>query len=133
MKIFEICAIFFAILVIYGLAHPTKDQNQVFNQLNCGKRSVATGNVYGGEQIRVNSFPWLVAFIHRDKRTRKYFCGGSLVSPKHVVSGEKLLFKTKVKNLNLFIISPVFYPFSAFKLHTVFRTKGDQQLKHHRT
>jgi secreted trypsin-like serine protease len=55
----------------------------------CGKRTnVGQGNVVGGYHTRANSWPWLVALIHR--HTRQFFCGGSLVSERHVISGEVL-------------------------------------------
>jgi hypothetical protein len=55
----------------------------------CGRRTnVGLGNVFGGAHTRANSWPWLVALKHR--YTEKFFCGGSLVSERHVISGEVL-------------------------------------------
>lgn len=51
----------------------------------CGKRSVFDGNIFGGDHTEVNAWPWLVALRHNDV----FFCAGSLVSTKHVVSGNK--------------------------------------------
>lgn len=59
---------------------------QAKNTPKCGKSWKAVGTVRGGQPSTRNSFPWLVAFQLR--ATNKFFCSGSLVSEKHVVSGE---------------------------------------------
>lgn len=43
--------------------------------------------IYGGEKLSKNDveFPWLVAFHH--KSLDQFFCAGSLISAKHVLSG----------------------------------------------
>lgn len=53
--------------------------------LKCGKRGAIFGRIWGGENTELNAWPWLVAFRHLNN----FFCGGSLVSSKHVVSGMK--------------------------------------------
>jgi hypothetical protein len=53
----------------------------------CGLRSVGEGNVWGGENTKINAWPWLVAFLYRP--FEEFFCSGSLITAKHVVSGEK--------------------------------------------
>lgn len=52
----------------------------------CGKNVQIKGTVFGGSEILQNQFPWLVALF--DSTNKKFFCGGTLVSNKHVVSGE---------------------------------------------
>jgi hypothetical protein len=69
MKFKEILLIFVAIFVI------CVDANE-------NARSVIKGLL----QTRYNSMPWLVAL--RSKPTNAFFCSGSLISERHVVSGE---------------------------------------------
>lgn len=53
----------------------------------CGKRIAAVGNVWGGVATIVNSWPWVVTLQHLTAQGNKFFCAGSLVSDKHIVSG----------------------------------------------
>jgi Trypsin len=39
-----------------------------------------------GKEVRSNEWPWLVALVNWPKNS--FFCGGSLISSKHVISGE---------------------------------------------
>lgn len=55
--------------------------------LKCGERSGFVGNVWGGRPSTVNSWPWIVAFQYLTAKRNKFFCAGSLVSDKHIVSG----------------------------------------------
>jgi Trypsin len=53
---------------------------------SCGSKIGARGLSFGGEKVQSNEWPWLVALINWPKN--EFFCGGSLVSSKHVISGE---------------------------------------------
>jgi secreted trypsin-like serine protease len=66
------------------------------SKITCGKRSGVIGNIIDGESLRRGSFPWLVAF--RCLSTNQFFCGGSLVSDRHIVSGEETIYRF-IKNL----------------------------------
>lgn len=55
--------------------------------LECGLgKSEYEGFVFGGQPAAKGAWPWLVALIHR--KHEKFFCGGSLISAKHVLSGK---------------------------------------------
>lgn len=56
------------------------------NRENCGRRSGFIENSFGGEEVRRNSWPWLVAFVYW--QNEKFFCAGNLISEKHVLSGD---------------------------------------------
>lgn len=75
----------------------------------CGKRKGFVALSFGGEQARKNDWPWLVAFIHREKN--QFFCGGSLLGRKHVLSGEKV---------QICVRCLFHFKSNSFKLHTVF-------------
>jgi secreted trypsin-like serine protease len=52
----------------------------------CGQRGGVGGLIYGGEEVKRGDWPWTVAFVHKTKNT--FFCGGNLVSSKHVLSSK---------------------------------------------
>lgn len=54
-------------------------------QCGYGKSSFSAFAVGGGDSKKGN-WPWIVALIHIE--SKQFFCGGSLVSAKHVLSGE---------------------------------------------
>jgi secreted trypsin-like serine protease len=53
---------------------------------SCGRKNSFSLRIFGGEQVRSNEWPWLVALIYWP--TDKFFCAGSLISKNHVISGE---------------------------------------------
>lgn len=58
----------------------------------CGIQRAATmPSVFGSEKVEKDKheFPWLAALHHRSKRT--FFCSGSLISEKHILSGKTQL------------------------------------------
>lgn len=61
---------------------------QVRNEINkCGVQSSSFATrIFGGVETEKNEFPWLVAIHHR--AARSFFCAGSLISAKHVLSGK---------------------------------------------
>lgn len=52
---------------------------------SCGKRSGVVGTIFGGAEVKKNSWPWIVALYNRPQK--KFFCAGTLISQKHVLSG----------------------------------------------
>lgn len=56
---------------------------------SCEIPSVNRGLAIGGSEVARGSYPWMVAlmFLKEDKPPL-YFCGGSLISKKHVLTGE---------------------------------------------
>jgi secreted trypsin-like serine protease len=83
MKLKEFLLIFvrISVMITAGASETTAKQ-----LLKCGLRSAGSGDVVGGRHTRFNSWPWLVAL--RFKPTNAFFCGRSLISERHVVSGE---------------------------------------------
>lgn len=53
----------------------------------CGKgRSDFVGTIFGGKVTKKADWPWNVALIHR--QAERFFCGGTLISSKHILSGK---------------------------------------------
>lgn len=56
---------------------------------SCAFPEVRKGFVINGTQFERGSYPWMVALMYKkDFQPPKYFCGGSLISSTHVVTGE---------------------------------------------
>ena len=53
----------------------------------CGRKSFIAFRIFNGQQSEPNSWPWLVVFHHTPKNV--FFCGGSLITAKHVLTGKK--------------------------------------------
>lgn len=51
---------------------------------NCSNVPAAGGYIIGGEQIRPGEWPFLAALLF--KQTRTFFCGGNLITKKHVLT-----------------------------------------------
>lgn len=67
------------------------------SQDSCGVPSeVGTGLILNGETFAKNSWPWMVALLLRQKESEakqepKFFCAGTLISRKQVLTGELLI------------------------------------------
>lgn len=75
----------FAILIVFVAFTVNANPNRI--ERHCGKKDNSVGLVFGGENSTQNAWPWLAIF--QRVIDNQVFCGGSLVSVKHVVSGEK--------------------------------------------
>lgn len=52
----------------------------------CGQTKVNTGLMYFGNKISRGEFPFMCALHHIEED--RVFCGGTLVTSKHVITGE---------------------------------------------
>lgn len=56
----------------------------------CGQQIGYEAYIYNGKLTKKDEWPWLVGFIYKEHNS--VFCGGSLISKKHVLSGiEKVM------------------------------------------
>lgn len=54
----------------------------------CGRRAGVVGTIFGGSAVKKNSWPWITALF--DRAEDKFFCAGSLINSKHVLSGKAI-------------------------------------------
>ena len=54
----------------------------------CGRLQVATGLKVGGSKIERGEFPWMVALLSKLTNPPTFFCAGTLISSRHVVTGK---------------------------------------------
>ncbi|CRK96186.1 CLUMA_CG009615, isoform A [Clunio marinus] len=50
----------------------------------CGQQKILVNRIFGGDSTQPGEYPWLVAFYER--RSNTFFCAGSLISQKHILS-----------------------------------------------
>lgn len=51
----------------------------------CGNRAVGAELIVGGQNSTVNAWPWAAALF--SKTENSFFCPGTLISEKHVITG----------------------------------------------
>lgn len=67
-------------------SHHQPDSHSSTSNLICGKPAVTSsgGRVIGGDEARVNSWPWQVAIKHAQKNSAK--CAGSVIAPQWILT-----------------------------------------------
>lgn len=56
------------------------------NPDDCGQQEYSSGRIVGGIESENGEWPWLAAiFLHGPKRT-EFWCGGSLIGAKYVLT-----------------------------------------------
>ena len=56
------------------------------DNIDCGKRKLSRGRVWGGEEVERSSIPWQVAIFDHIHNEWQPVCGGTLISPYHVLT-----------------------------------------------
>jgi secreted trypsin-like serine protease len=81
LKIFvPICVVLVATIMIYVAFFVSSAEPL------CGDKPESSEIVLDGNQTRINSWPWFVAL--RFKPTNAFFCAGSLISDRYVITSE---------------------------------------------
>lgn len=87
-------------------------------EVNCGPSKTndcletlsVKGTVRGGNETKAGQWPFLVALEYR--KSREFFCGGNLITSRHVVTG-------KLLDLNLTLSSLIGVYHGSRSLHSV--------------
>lgn len=67
---------------------------------NCGKTIfVGAGLIYGGNQSKKNQWPWFASLYDR-KNQNNFFCGASVITKRHLLSGELDKIKKILRTVN---------------------------------
>lgn len=102
---------FFRVLIVSLLVCSCNSEDNV-----CGRSDQSAGLIIGGSPVSRGKWPWIVALFKTTANESKFFCGGTLISNKHVVTGECLQLALHVWRLQL--------PFSAAHcIHPKFRAE----------
>lgn len=72
---------------IVAYANPVVNRS-ARNTDTCGISKKGAGLVVRGQNFRRGDFPWIVALIYTLTKPPSYFCGGTLISTKFVLSGK---------------------------------------------
>lgn len=89
------------------------EETQRLFKLNCGAGSISTSRILGGTETVKGQFPFLVALVRHP--ARRFFCGGNLISSKHVLTGTFKTRRLKVENNSV----PIPQRHIAFKINTL--------------
>ena len=54
----------------------------------CGRPAQATAFIIHGEELKRGEFPWMVALLNKSKIPAEFFCAGTLISTRHVITGK---------------------------------------------
>lgn len=58
--------------------------------LECGTVNLYRDTILGGKEVMKDEWPFIAALLYSS--TSKYFCGGTIISQKHVLTGINALF-----------------------------------------
>lgn len=58
---------------------------------HCGYPKIGRATVLGGEKFSRGDLPWMVPLFDKTFEPLKYFCGGTIISTRHILSGLSII------------------------------------------
>lgn len=74
------------------------DFKKIFN--NCSAIPYAKGYISGGKKVEAGQWPSLAAIFFKFEATRQFFCGGNLISDRHVLTAAHCVHEKNQEKLN---------------------------------
>ena len=78
----------FSLFIILNVSDATAQQQNSVKRV-CGKPAKAKGFIVNGADFKRGEFPWMVAMLNKLKNPAEFFCAGTLISTRHVITGKK--------------------------------------------
>lgn len=80
------------LLVVVTESARIKRQDRYESDKICGSAAGSAGLIIGGDYLPRGRFPWMVALMYlRENGISSFSCGASLISTKHVLTGENII------------------------------------------
>jgi hypothetical protein len=77
-------------VVIHDVVGGPADRIERAATSSCGKSQIAKGLSVGGNNTKPHTWPWMVALQKKlPENKSEFFCAGSLITERHVVSGNE--------------------------------------------
>ena len=79
----------FLLLIILNVSelNATVPQQKNVDEV-CGKSAQGTGFIVNGKEFKRGEFPWMVAMLNKLENPAQFFCAGTLISTRHVITGK---------------------------------------------
>ena len=96
MKIRLYLSFYLSVFIILKVSelNATGQQQNSFNKV-CGKPVQTSGLIVHGKDFKRGEFPWMVALLHKQKNPARFFGAGTLISMRHVITGNLNLTQIK--------------------------------------
>ncbi|KFB45648.1 AGAP008808-PA-like protein [Anopheles sinensis] len=103
---FRPTGVFLITVLTFCVVNPICGQHE---QNECGKRQLIIGNrIHGGEETKLDLWPWHAAIFVKIETKCRYTCGGSIISPEAILTSKR----PKHVTWNTFISAT--FPISSF-------------------
>jgi hypothetical protein len=89
-SMFVLLSVVLCIVIHDVVGGPTDRVERAVTSSRCGKSRAARELSIGGNHTVPHSWPWMVALRKKlPENKSEFFCAGSLIAERHVVSGKK--------------------------------------------
>ena len=89
MEIRYYLCFYFSLFIILNVSELNASVSQQKNVGKvCGRPKITGGFMFRGKDFKRGEFPWMVAMLNDQKSPVEFFCAGTLVSARHVITGK---------------------------------------------